>query len=190
MQKNNIGEKIKQFREMRMISRDDLALNSNLDAEQLRVIEEQGVVPSLGPLIRIARALGVRIGTFLDDAGQVGPVVVKAGSEKSTISFSSSDPSTRQHLNFFSLAADKAGRHMEPFIVDIEPEQASDYKLSSHEGEEFIFVLQGCVEINYGRDLYRIEKGDCIYYDSIVSHNVHAGSAEPAKILAVIYTPY
>jgi mannose-6-phosphate isomerase-like protein (cupin superfamily) len=190
MQKTNIGEKIRHFREMRMISRNDLALNSNLDLEQLRVIEEEGVVPSLGPLIRVARALGVRIGTFLDDMGQIGPVVVKAGSEKNTISFSSSDPSTRQHLNFFSLAADKAGRHMEPFIVDIEPSQQSDYKLSSHEGEEFIFVLNGTVEINYGKDIYRLEKGDCIYYDSIVMHNVHAGSPEEAKILAVIYTPF
>lgn len=175
---------------MRMISRSDLAMNSNLDIEQLRVIEEEGVVPSLGPLIRVARALGVRIGTFLDDAGQVGPVLVKSGSEKSTVSFSSSDPSTRQHLSFFSLAADKAGRHMEPFIVDIEPSQASDYKLSSHEGEEFLYVLEGCVEINYGKEIYRIEKGDSIYYDSIIAHNVHAGCAEPAKILAVVYTPY
>lgn len=190
MQKSNIGEKIRQFREMRMIAREDLALNANLDQEQLRIIEEEGVVPSLGPLIRIARALGVRIGTFLDDADQVGPVVVRSGTERSTVSFSSSDPSTRQHLNFFSLAADKTGRHMEPFIVDIQPAQASDYKLSSHEGEEFIYVLDGCVEINYGRETYRIEKGDSIYYDSIVLHNVHAGCDQPAKILAVVYTPY
>jgi len=190
MQKTNIGEKIRQFREMRMISRNDLALNSNLDTEQLRIIEEEGVVPSLGPLIRVARALGVRLGTFLDDAGQVGPVVVKAGNEKNSISFSSSDPSTRQHLNFFSLAADKAGRHMEPFIVDIRATKESDYKLSSHEGEEFIFVLDGCVEINYGKDIFRLTKGDCIYYDSIVMHNVHAGCSEDAKILAVVYTPF
>jgi transcriptional regulator with XRE-family HTH domain len=188
-EKSNIGEKIRQFREMRMISRSDLALNSNLDLEQLRKIEEEGMVPSLGPLIRVARALGVRIGTFLDDAGQVGPVLVKSGGEKSTVSFSTGDTSTRQYLNFFSLAADKAGRHMEPFIVMIEPAQESDYKLSSHEGEEFIFVLEGCIEINYGKELYRLESGDCIYYDSIVSHNVHAGCSEPAKILAVVYTP-
>ncbi|HNQ37941.1 MAG: helix-turn-helix transcriptional regulator [Prolixibacteraceae bacterium] len=190
MQKSNIGEKIKQFREMRMIAREELALNANLSVEQLRVIEEEGVVPSLGPLIRIARALGVRIGTFLDDADQVGPVMVRAGAEKSSVSFSSSDPSSRQHLNFFSLAADKTGRHMEPFIVDIEPAQASDYKLSSHEGEEFIYVMEGCVEINYGRETYRLEQGDSIYYDSIVLHNVHAGCSRPAKILAVVYTPY
>ena len=190
MHKISIGEKIRQFRELRSISREDLAMNSNLDVEQLSKIEEEDIVPSLGPLIRVARALGVRIGTFLDDAGQLGPVVVKAGSEKSTISFASSDPLTRQHLNFFSLAADKTGRHMEPFIVDIKPSHESDYKLSSHEGEEFIFVLEGDVEINYGKDLYRIGKGDSIYYDSIVMHNVHAATANPARILAVVYTPY
>lgn len=190
MEKTNIGEKIRNFREMRMVSRNDLAINANLDTEQLRIIEEEGVIPSLGPLIRIARALGVRIGTFLDDMEYIGPVVVKSGSEKNTVSFSSSDPSSRQHLNFFSLAADKSGRHMEPFIVDIEPTFASDHKLSSHEGEEFIFVLRGCVEINYGKDLYRLETGDSIYYDSIVSHNVHAGDSGIARILAVIYTPF
>jgi transcriptional regulator with XRE-family HTH domain len=190
MQTGNIGEKIQQYREMRQISLNDLAMNANLDVAQLRKIEDEGIIPSLGPLIRIARALGVRIGTFLDDAGQVGPVVVKAGAEKSAISFASSDPATRQHLNFYSLAADKAGRHMEPFIVDIEPNLESDYKLSSHEGEEFIFVLEGNVEINYGKEVYQLSKGDSIYYDSIVSHNLHAGSQKPAKILAIVYTPY
>ena len=84
MHKISIGEKIRQFRELRSISREDLAMNSNLDVEQLRKIEEEDIVPSLGPLIRVARALGVRIGTFLDDTGQLGPVLVKAGSEKST----------------------------------------------------------------------------------------------------------
>jgi transcriptional regulator with XRE-family HTH domain len=190
MKPSNIGDKIRQFREMRNISREELAMNANLGAEQLKKIEEEAIVPSLGPLIRVARALGVRIGTFLDDTGQVGPVLVKAGSEKSSISFASSDPSTRQHLNFYSLAADKAGRHMEPFIVDIRPGSVSDYKLSSHEGEEFIFVMEGEVEINYGKDIYCLSKGDSIYYDSIVAHNVHAGSDNPARILAIVYTPY
>jgi len=190
MQTGNIGAKIRQYREMRRITTEELALNSNMDVSQLLKIEEEGVIPSLGPLIRIARALGVRIGTFLDDMGQVGPVVVKSGTEKSAISFASSDPATRQHLNFYSLAADKAGRHMEPFIVDIEPNLESDYKLSTHEGEEFIYVMEGEIEINYGKEVYHLSKGDSIYYDSIVSHNVHAGSSQPARILAIVYTPY
>jgi len=184
-----IGKKIKEFREFRQISPEDLALKSNLSTEQLKKIEEKGIMPSLGPLIRISRALGVRIGTFLDDQGQLGPVVVRAGEGISGVSFSTKDEKTREHLNFFSLAQDKTGRHMEPFIVEIEPAKESDYKLSTHEGEEFLYVLEGSVEINYGKDIYLINKGDSIYLDSVVEHNVHAAENKPARILAVVYTP-
>lgn len=187
--KKNLGKKIRGFREFRQISREELALNANLDNDQIEKIEEEGMMPSLGHLIKISRALGVRIGTFLDDQEQVGPVIVNAGEEKKSLSFSTKDETTREHLNFFSLAQDKAGRHMEPFIVEIEPAKESDYKLSTHEGEEFIYILEGSIEINYGKDLFRLNKGDTIYLDSVVPHNVHAAGAQPARILAVVYTP-
>jgi transcriptional regulator with XRE-family HTH domain len=189
MSRKNPGKKIREYREFRQISRQDLALKSNLDINQLEKIEEKGVMPSLGHLIKVSRALGVRIGTFLDDQDQLGPVIVRSGEEKSSVSFSTKDETSREHLNFFSLAQDKSGRHMEPFIVEIEPSRESDYKLSSHEGEEFIYVLEGSVEINYGKDLFHINKGDTIYLDSVVAHNVHAAGNQHAKILAVVYTP-
>jgi quercetin dioxygenase-like cupin family protein len=189
MRPNKIGKKIKEFREFRQISMEDLALNANLDVAQLKYIEESGIVPSLGHLIKVSRALGVRIGTFLDDQEHIGPVIVKSGEEKSSLSFSTNDEKSREHLNFFSLAPDKAGRHMEPFIVEIEPQKESNYKLSSHEGEEFIFVLDGNVEINYGKEVFMLNQGDTIYLDSVVAHNVHAAGDKTAKILAVVYTP-
>lgn len=187
--RQRIGKKIKEFREFRQISREDLALKANLDVAQLELIEEKGSVPSLGHLIKISRAFGVRIGTFLDDQEKIGPAIVKNGEEQAAFSFSTKDESAREHLNFFSLAQTKAGRHMEPFIVEIEPTAQSDYKLSSHEGEEFIFVLDGKVEVNYGKEVYQLEKGDSIYLDSIVAHNVHAVANQTAKLLAVVYTP-
>ena len=187
--KNSLGLKIKGFREFRNISRNDLALKANLDEKQLQMIEEKGVVPSLGHLIKITRALGVRIGTFLDDQEQIGPVIVKAGSENPTLSFSTKDDSVREHLSFYSLAQDKTGRHMEPFLIEMEPSKLSDYKLSSHEGEEFIYILQGKVEINYGKELYLLSEGDSIYLDSVVAHNVHAAGNEKAKVIGVVYYP-
>ena len=78
---------------------------------------------------------------------------------------------------------------MEPFIVEIEPQKEPNYKLSSHEGEEFIYVLNGKIEINYGKDLLQLEQGDSIYLDSVVLHNIHAAGDQVAKILAVVYTP-
>ena len=164
-------------------------MRANLDPAQLELIEEKGAIPSLGHLIRIARAFDVRIGTFLDDQEKIGPAVVRKGEEQAGFSFSTKDAKSREHLNFFSLAQAKAGRHMEPFIVEIEPTKESDYKLSSHEGEEFIFILQGKVEINYGKEVYVLSEGDSIYLDSVVAHNIHAADEEMAKLLAVIYTP-
>lgn len=187
--RKTVGKKIKDFREFRQISREDLALRANLDPAQIEMIEEKGSLPSLGHLIRIARAFDVRIGTFLDDQEKIGPAVVRKGKEQAGFSFSTKDAKTREHLNFFSLAQDKAGRHMEPFIVEIEPTNESDYKLSSHEGEEFIFVMQGKVEINYGKEIYILEEGDSIYLDSVVAHNIHAANEQQAKLLAVVYTP-
>jgi transcriptional regulator with XRE-family HTH domain len=187
--KNKVGAKIKDYREFKKITRTELALKANLDTKQLELIEEKGNVPSLGHLIKITRALGVRIGTFLDDQDQIGPVVVKAGTGNSVLSFSTKDDSPREHLNFYSLAQDKSSRHMEPFLIDIEPSELSDYKLSSHEGEEFIYVLQGSIEINYGKEVYVLSEGDSIYLDSVVAHNVHATANQKAKMLGVVYYP-
>lgn len=187
--RKRIGKKIRDFREFRQISREDLALRANLDPAQLELIEDKGALPSLGHLIRIARAFDVRIGTFLDDQEKIGPAVVRKGEEEAGFSFSTKDATVREHLNFFSLAQDKAGRHMEPFMVEIEPTSESDYKLSSHEGEEFLFVMNGKVEINYGKEVYVLDEGDSIYLDSVVAHNVHAADENSAKLLAVIYTP-
>ena len=79
---------------------------------------------------------------------------------------------------------------MEPFIIDINPETTPDYKLSAHEGEEFIYVMQGEVEIVYGKETYHLTEGDSIFYDSIVKHNVHGAPGKSAKILAVVYIPF
>lgn len=185
-----VGEKIKQIRETRKVSLEELAERSGMDVSMIEKIEQEKNVPSLAPLIKIARALGVRLGTFLDDSDSYGPVVVRADDHHKGVRFTSQTSEAREHLNFFSLAFDKAGRNMEPFIVDIEAGQQSDYMLSSHEGEEFIYVLEGDVEINYGKEIYKLGKGDSIYLDSIVLHNVHAGNKQSARILAVIYAPF
>ncbi|WP_372773709.1 cupin domain-containing protein [Mangrovibacterium sp.] len=187
---NNLGSKIKRIRETQKLSLEGLAELSGLSADLIDKIEKEGVIPSLSPLLKIARAMGVRLGTFLDDSDHLGPVVVRGEDKSKGVRFSSSDSGSREHLNFFSLAADKAGRNMEPFIVEIEPSEQSDYKLSTHEGEEFIYVLEGQIEINYGKDLFTLSAGDSIYLDSIVMHNIHAANKQKARILAVVYAPF
>ena len=185
-----VGEKIKSIRETKQISVSELAERTGLAEEQINRIENNVDIPSLAPLIKIARALAVRLGTFLDDQDEVGAVVCrKEELNNSTISFSNNAMNARTHMQYHSLSNSKADRHMEPFIIDIATTEETNYELSSHEGEEFIFVMEGAVEIAYGKKTHVIEAGDSIYYDSIVPHHVHGYQGQAAKILAVVYTP-
>jgi len=71
-------------------------------------------------------------------------------------------------LDFFALAPDKKDRHMEPFLIDVHPTVSEDCTLSSHEGEEFIYVLSGGIEVTHGKDCFKLGAGDRSYYDSVV----------------------
>ncbi len=187
-----VGKKIKTIRESKNLSIEEISERSGLSKEQIISIEEGQNLPSLGPLIKIARALGVRLGTFMDDNDSLGPVVCRAADREraSSISFSNGATDARKHMEYHPLGQQKAGRHMEPFIIDINPEDSPEFQLSAHEGEEFIYVMQGEIEIVYGKETYTLKEGDSIFYDSIVKHHVHGAPGKPAKILAVVYIPF
>jgi transcriptional regulator with XRE-family HTH domain len=187
-----IGEKIKNFRETKDISVEEMAKRSGLTEEQILRIEGNEDFPSLAPLIKIARVLGVRLGTFLDDQTELGPVVSRKSDRESNsgIGFTNNATTKHKYMSYFALSQDKSGRHMEPFFIDVKPSMKEDFIFSTHEGEEFIYVIEGSIEINYGKDTYLLSEGDSIYYDSIVAHHVHAKNDNPAKIIGVIYTPY
>lgn len=184
-----LGEKVSTIRESRSMTVEQLAERADLAPELVNKIESGALIPSLSPLIRIARSLGVRLGTFLDDQEHVGPVVSRSGAHEHVVRFSGRDKSAASDLDFFSLAANKAGRHMEPFLIDIHPLSAEGPKPSTHEGEEFLFVLSGEVEVVYGKDTYTLKTGDSMYYDSIVPHHVHAAGKQEARVVAVVYAP-
>lgn len=75
-----LGGKVRTVRESRKLSKEEMADRAALPAELITQIEEDELVPSLSLLLRIARVLGVRLGTFLDDQEHVGAVVTRRGS--------------------------------------------------------------------------------------------------------------
>ena len=190
MNTKKLGARIKHLRESKAISLEEMAERSGLEIAQIKKVEEADDFPSLSPLIKIARVLGVRLGTFLDDNDEIGPVISRKERHDEDASFSTKDTPEHKHMHYYALSACKAGRHMEPFIIHIAPTEVGvNFVTSTHEGEEFIYCLEGCVEITYGHSMYLLEQGDSIYYDSIVAHHVHAADEQGAKILAVVYTP-
>jgi quercetin dioxygenase-like cupin family protein len=192
--KHSPGERIAELCGTYSVGFETLAERSGVPAELIRRIVEEGYIPDLEPLVKISRGLGVRLGTLLDDHEELGPVIVRAGSAGKAPRFitglpdgAASGTEKHQGLSFAPLASDKAGRHMEPFIVSIEAD--AEQAKSTHEGEEFIYVLSGNLRLEYGTDTWQLAEGDSVYYDSIVPHRVFSDDGKSVRILAVIYTP-
>lgn len=183
-----VTEKIKILCADRNMSAEELAAGAGLTVDQVNRFYGSDIIPSLSSLIKIARALGVRLGTFLDDSEETGPVVNRHSDSHQPVTFTSHQTNTNAHMDFISLAARKAGRNMEPFLVHIHSGTGNEIP-SSHEGEEFLFVLEGSIEVHYGTEKYILNQGDSIYYDSIVNHLVTAHDQSEATILGVVYAP-
>ncbi|MCL2745673.1 MAG: cupin domain-containing protein [Coriobacteriia bacterium] len=185
---STVGQRIKVLRETHGISLEDLSERSGMTVEELQLIETSDTVINLSPLITIARALGMRLGTLLDDDDGMGPALTRAqdlesASRRTALATGTSDAP----LDFFSLAEGKISRHMDPFLIEVAP--GAVRKLDTHEGEEFIYCMSGTVAIDYGTETYELGPGDSLYYDTVVPHQVRAAGDEISTILAVVYTP-
>lgn len=188
MNLGKVGARIMKTMEQKGISIESLAERTGLDPRFLKLIEEEDVYPSLGPLLKIARSLGVRLGTFLDDQVSEDPLIIRKPDRKGELSMlrAKDQPVASR---FYSLGRGKTDRHMEPFFIELLPESGRQKQLSSHEGEEFIVVVSGDVEIVYGKETHRLGAGDSIYYNSVVPHHVGSIGDAAASIYAVLYFP-
>ena len=188
MQSGKIGARIRSYRESKGLSVEQLAGNSGLETAFIEAIENGEATPALGPMVKISRALGVRLGTFTDDELTEDPFVSRAADRKPEGAILASGEKNRE-MTFHHLGKGKADRHMEPFFISLDPE-GEEPEMSSHEGEEFVLVVSGEVVLRYGNKVTTLGPGDTMYYNSVVPHHVGAKGPDNAEIYAVLYVPF
>lgn len=180
-----VGERVKSVREQRGLSVTDIARRTGLDAPTLVEIEEGTMAPPLGTVIKLAKALEMKMGYFISGEEDKVYTIVRHGDRK-VVSRFDSKKGKHYGYEYESLAPHKKDRHMEPFLVTLQP-AATEEERSSHDGQEFIFVLTGKMEVRLGSEIHVLEPGDSIYYDSTVPHLVKCHGGEATRILAVLY---
>ena len=181
-EENKLGNRVRKYRENLELTREQLAVNSGLEASYIVDVEEGRVYPPVGTIVKLSRALGQRVGTFMDDQFQPDPIVVRSADRMEENSAKAADG----HYHYFPLGKGKTDRHMEPMFIRITPDDIQ--KTSSHEGEEFIVVVSGKIIVKYGKEERILDVGDSAYFNAVVPHYVGAIDG-PAEIYAVIYTP-
>jgi quercetin dioxygenase-like cupin family protein/DNA-binding XRE family transcriptional regulator len=180
-----IGIRVKNARESRGLSIFDVYLRTDIDAETLSQIEEGKIVPPLGTVVKLAKALDLKMGYFISGEEEKAYTIVRRDDREVTARY---DSSKEKHHGYAyeHLAPHKTDRYMEPFLVSLEPSETEEER-SSHDGQEFIFVVQGEMEVRLGEEIHILQPGDSIYYDSTVPHLVKCYGRETTKILAVLY---
>jgi len=188
MSNDTIGDRVREFREIKRLARDDLARRSGLDEQFITDIEEHKIQPALGKLLRISRAMGIRMANFIDDSVTADPILVRAEDRENAMEEDThSIKDAAGDLSFFALGKGKIDRHMEPFFIDVLPQPPGQVKVSQHEGEEFIVVMSGEMELQYGDETFRMGPGDSVYYGSDTPHRLVALNGKKARIIAIIY---
>lgn len=178
-----IGARIRKIREQKGLSLQELSNLTGFEEKFLAGIESAEVQPQLGTVIKLSKALDSAFGRIVSGVGERFYSITRKN-ERRTVS-RSSDHDGKQHLYAYkSLAPDVKGRHMEALVVQLEQAQKKD--ISVHEGEEFIFVLNGTVELHISDESFDLEPGDSVYYLSTTPHFIAAKSGR-ATILAVLY---
>jgi len=180
-----VGESVQGIREKKGLSLDDISRRTGLTTELLSEIEEGKVAPPLGTIIKLAKALDKKMGYFISGTEEFPYTIVRKNEGKLISRFDSKKTATYGY-EYISLAPYKMNRFMEPFLVTLEPTDMEE-KRSTHDGQEFIYVLEGAMEVRLGDEIHLLEPGDAIYYDSTVPHLVKCHGDRTTKILAVLH---
>ena len=178
-----IGKRIRILREEKGLSLDEVSNLTGFDVELLSNIEANKVQPQLGTVIKLSKALDSAFSRLVSGTGDKIYSITRRKEQK-VVSRSTSQKGKKQVYIYKSLAPEVKGRHMEALIVQLEENPEKEF--SVHEGEEFIYVLDGIVTLDIGDDNFELEPGDSAYYLSTTPHLV-ASKKGKATILAVLY---
>jgi transcriptional regulator with XRE-family HTH domain len=181
---SDIGERIRRLREAQELSREEICRISGLAPERLTALEEGREVPSIGLVIKLSRVLGSRMGGLLHGGGVVSDELTVMRADEDRVGFAQGD--TDQGYTYRSLTRPGTPGHaMEPFVLTFDP-AVTDARPLAHDGQEFVYVLEGAIELFYDGKRTTLRPGDSAYLDATRPHLFRGLGDRPSRMLAVV----
>jgi len=175
----SIGEKINHLRKEKGLSILNLANETGLNPEFIEDVEAGKVLPPVAFLIRISKALSIDAGSLLSEEEE------RVASERRRRSFIK----RTQEYSYQVLTPGAENRHLKAFLVTIDPMKEHKMVEYSHEGEEFIYVLRGKIEVLVGEKSNILQREQTVHFNSGIVHRLRNLGMEAAELIVVIYTP-
>ena len=172
-----VGTKIKKARTSKKFNLDRVANETGFSTEYLKEVETGKVMPPVGALLQIARALEIDSGSLLREPESKLESRIKAHTKRT------------DNYAYTTLTPGAENKHLKAFRVLIEAQQDHKGVDYHHEGEEFVYVLAGKIEVVVGEHINTLEQGDSLHFNSGIRHKLKSVSDDTAELIVVIYTP-
>lgn len=172
-----VGKKIKQVRTEKKYSLDQVANETGFSIDYLKEIETGKAMPPVSALLQIARALEIDSGALLKEPESKLQSRIKAHKKRT------------DNYAYTTLTPGAENKHLKSFRVSIKAQQDHSGVGYNHEGEEFVYVLKGKIEVTVGEHVNALKTGESLHFNSGIRHKLSSISDETAELIVVIYTP-
>ncbi|MDM8517003.1 cupin domain-containing protein [Desulfobacterales bacterium HSG16] len=172
-----IGKKIKKARLDSKKSLEEIANNTGHSIDYLKAVEAGKEMPPVGALLQISRALEVDSGFFLREQEDTLQKRVDQYTKRT------------DNYAYATLTPGAENKHLKAFRIIIDPHQDHEGVGYEHKGEEFVYVLNGTIEVMVGDHVNALEKDDSLHFNSGIKHQLKNTGDEKAELLVVIYGP-
>jgi len=179
-----LAQRIRKLRVDRRLTLEDVCAAAGLTRSWLSKVENFRVTPSLPALAKIAEALGVTLSDLVEGLDNRPQIVQVRKGERQAVQ----RDEQISNIVYESLAYKRTNRRMDPFVLTLPP-GATRAEPLPHEGEEFLMILKGRTDFEYGDETYHLEEGDSLYFDAVVPHRLNNRSGENCIVLCVFGEP-
>lgn len=161
----HIGDRIKTLRVAQNRTLQDVAEASELSRSMISKIENNKTVPSVAALVKIAKVLGTNISSLLEQDGWLNAILTTKQNAEENIT------TTDKGYSIYPFGSEYHEKKMQPFLFVGKKNEVKQHELS-HEGEEFIFIIEGQLKMQVGEIEYLLREGDSLYFNSLQRHGI------------------
>jgi len=172
-----VGKKIKKARTDKKMSYEALANETGFSIDFLKKVEAGKTTPPVGSLLQISRSLEIDSGDLLkEDEGRMQDRI--RAYTKRTDSYA-----------YTTLTPGAENKHLKAFRVKIDAMKDHEGVSYNHDGEEFVYVLTGDIEVVVGEHINTLGPGDSLHFNSGIQHHLRNIGETAAEFIVVIYNP-
>ena len=182
----DLGRKLRQLRLRKKIGLADLSKHTGLSPSMLSQLENGRMVPTLPTLSRIAMVFDVGLDHFFDGKSH-GLISIVRASDR--LRFPERSDAENPMYYFECLAFATQSKGMQAYLADFPTRAVPDFIEHSHEGAEFLFIIEGQLQLRFQGHDYELNSGDSVYLESIESHGYRALSEGGARAVVVTLPP-